>query len=121
MEIKLEHLNALRVGTILVAEVQASGPDRRAWVSIYPMKDDLDDQARREGWKRSTQDRTFNVHHQEFGVVHIEQDLDMMNNDGLWHLASTVAVGEQALLSLLREWGVPPDALEYPWDTDYPL
>ncbi|GAA1002005.1 hypothetical protein GCM10009555_107550 [Acrocarpospora macrocephala] len=113
----VDKLNALRLGRLLVAEVKASRPECRAWVAIHPLRIDVDRAAQREGWTRSDARRSFRLTHREFLTEHLDGwDYDVGSSE----IKRTVATDEADLLAQLRAWGVPPEHLTYPWNTDYP-
>ena len=68
----IDKLNALRAGQRLVAEVPATAPGRRAFVSITPATTPADDQARQEGWKRADHARTFRLQHWDYDADRID-------------------------------------------------
>jgi hypothetical protein len=105
-------LNALRVGEVLVAEVPATQPDRRAWVAIYPSLDEEDNAARSEGWRRSSSDRSFVVYLRAFSRSHLQQGLDVAPGDGMWDIREEMVASER---DLLERWAVPPGSIQYPW------
>jgi hypothetical protein len=112
-------LQALRLGAPLAAEVEASGPERLAGVTIFPLRTDLDLQAEREHWKPGNVDRTFLVRWREYSRLYLEQRWDLFPS-GMWELRKAKVTGEQALESLLQEWSVPITSLNYLWETEIP-
>lgn len=111
---------ALRLGTLLGVEVAASHPERLAGVTIFPVREDADRQAEREGWKPSIVDRQFIVRWREYSRHSIEQPWDSTPGNGLGEVQPARVVGEQALEDLLRSWSVPLTALTYLWNTSLP-
>lgn len=110
-------LNALRLGRLLVAEVKASRPECRAWVAVHPVCTDADSAAQQESWTRSDAGRSFRLTHSEFLAAHLEGwDYDIGSSE----IRRTFATDEADLLVQLKDWGVPPAHLTYPWNTDYP-
>jgi len=120
MGMVIELIAALEVGTVLVAEVIPTSPERRAWVEILPQKGKLDKRAASEGWKHSHSDRAFVVLQREYSRQHMENDWDMAPNDGLWEHRRAEVIGLDALEQLLESWSVPLDALQYLWKSDCP-
>lgn len=113
--------NALHLGEPLVAEVPASEPSRRAWVSIFPRKDEADKVAERDGWRRSTSDREYYVWLGEVARNLDDTTWDLYKGENYWKLKSVTVRGEESLLELLRSWSVPLDQLQYPARTEYPF
>ncbi|MFB4294544.1 hypothetical protein ACBI99_43375 [Nonomuraea sp. ATR24] len=112
-----DKLSALRLGRSLVAEVEASEPQYRAWIEIRPLQTDADDAAQRQGWTRNDERRSFRLTHCEYVTERLDSwDYDIGSNE----TKRTVATDEAALLTLLQDWGVAPDRFAYPWDTDFP-
>lgn len=120
MEIPLPLIAALRLGTPLGVEVATSHPERLAGVTIFPVREERDRQAEREGWKPSIVGRQFLVRWREYGRQYIEQHWDITPGNGLWEVQRARVVGEQALEDLLRSWNVPLTALTYLWNTSLP-
>ncbi len=78
----LDKLNALRLGRLLVAEVETSRPGYRAWVEIRPILTEADAAARREAWTRSDAGRTFRLVHREFVTEYLDGwDYDMGSSE----------------------------------------
>jgi hypothetical protein len=107
-------LNALRAGFMLAVEIEASCPDRRAWIAIRPFPGN-----QRQGI--DSEDRTYEVDHYEFSRKHLEQRLDIAPRDGMWEVRSETVVTIQALMQLLGEWAVPLEDLRYSWNSGYPI
>jgi hypothetical protein len=120
MPISSSLIEALRLGTPLAAEVPASNTERLAGILILPKREPEDFQAQREEWKANIPDRKFFVRWREYSRRHIENSWDIAPGDGMWELKSAEVVGEQALEQLLREWGIPLEALTYLWKTNLP-
>jgi hypothetical protein len=118
---RTELFNALRLGQLLVAEVPAGDPGRRAFVAIYPLRTAGDVDAERGGWKKPVSDRGFNVYHREFAREHMEAGRCIGPGDGMWDLGEESVATESELEELLRRWAVPADELQYSWSTDYPV
>lgn len=116
LEIPSRFIAALRLGTILVAELNASRPELRAWVAIVPHEEPQDREARRDNWKASIADRAFTVLLQEFDRVSIENDTEPHVSE----IKRQEVIGEQALRDILLSWRVPLDTIQFRWDTDYP-
>lgn len=114
----VDKLNALRLGRRLVAEVAASGPGRRAFVSINPIATPEDVQAGREGWVRADRDRSFRMEHWGYDADGIDgYDYDI----GAVLIREARAEGEAALVRTLEEWGLRTAQFRYPWETDDPV
>ncbi|MEV4293427.1 hypothetical protein [Microbispora rosea] len=112
-----DKLNALRLGRLLVAEVETSRPGCRAWVEIRPILTEADAAARREGWTRSDAGRAFRLVHREFVTEYLDGwDYDMGSSE----IKQALAQDEAGLVVRLKAWGVSPEHLAYPWNTDYP-
>ncbi|MFH8500659.1 hypothetical protein [Streptomyces coeruleorubidus] len=112
-----DKLTALRLGRRLVAEVPASGPGRRAFVDVSPKKSGLDAQAQDEGWVRSDAQRSFRLELWEYERERINGlDYDI----GAVLIDSADATGESELITVLNAWGVRPDLLVYPWESEDP-
>ncbi|MFF5259482.1 hypothetical protein ACFY4C_11105 [Actinomadura viridis] len=112
-----DKLNTLRLGRRLVTEVPASGPGRRAFVSITPLTTPDDDQAQSQGWKRSDRARTFRLQHWDYDAEGIDGfDYDI----GAVLVRSATAYGEPELATTLQAWGLRPEQFLYPWQTDAP-
>ena len=77
MNVLVSLIEALRLGTILAAEVTASNPERLAGVIILPKQEIKDRQARDEGWKARIPDRTFFVYWREYSRTYIENNWDI--------------------------------------------
>ena len=107
---------ALRLGTRLDAEVEASSPERLAGVVIHPLRDDLDRQAELEGWRRSNAGRAYIVIWREYSR---EQSADGWDYDQ-WDVASATVEGIHSLERLLSDWSVPLDKLTYSWNSAIP-
>lgn len=107
---------ALRLGTRLAAEVEASSPDRLAGVTIWPHHDEMDRQAELEGWRRSNPDRSFHVVWREYNREYDPRDWDIEQ----WDVASATVEGLEALAQLLQSWSVSLTALTYLWKTSIP-
>lgn len=100
----------------MVAEVPAPS-GRRAWVSVRPVDEAEDADARAGGWKRASQERRFVLRHAEYLVEHLEgYDYDI----GMREVAVSEVADEVGLWRRLAEWGVAPTALQYPWRTAFP-
>ncbi|MFD0851195.1 hypothetical protein ACFQ07_03145 [Actinomadura adrarensis] len=113
-----DKLNALRLGQGLAAEVPASGPGRRAFVTIDPVSTPADAEAHREGWKRSDRNRGFRLLHWDYDVDHLDGwDYDI----GAVLIRSATAGNEPELISTLDAWELRPDQFLYPWQTDTPI
>ncbi|GAA0555889.1 hypothetical protein [Actinomadura livida] len=113
----VDKLNALRLGQWLVAEIPASAPGRQTFVEIMPITTPADEQARREGWKRSDRARTFRLEHWEFDSERLFGfDYDI----GAVLVRTGVAVGEPELNATLQVWQLDPGQFVYPWQCDYP-
>ena len=79
-------------------------PGRRAFVDIIPATTEAD--------------RAFTVRHWDYD----ERCLSTDDYDvGAELVRSARADNEQALVSLLQEWGTPPNRFDYPWNTADPL
>ena len=114
-------IEALRLGTRLAVEVPASDPERLAGVIIVPLREAVDLQAKREGWKVRVLDRRFRVRWREYDRIRAERDdWDLSLGNGIWELKKAEVVGEQALKHLLVQWGVPLENLTYLWKTNLP-
>ncbi|MBG6090151.1 hypothetical protein [Actinomadura viridis] len=110
-------LNALRLGRRLVTEVPASGPGRRAFVSVIPLTIPDDHQAQRQGWKRSDRARTFRLQHWDYDA----EQIDGFDHDiGAVLIRSATVAGEPELTTTLQAWGLRPEQFLYPWQTDAP-
>jgi len=110
-------LSALRLGGRLVAEVPSTGPGRRAFVEILPLLTPADEQAEREGWKRSDRARVYRVRHWDYDADYLDgEDYDL----GAVLVRQVMADGEAALTAVLGAWGVPPERFDHPWRTDAP-
>ena len=99
---------ALHRGQLLVAEVAASTPDRRAWVAVYP-------RPAAEG------PATFNLFHREFDRAYIDNDRCIGPGDGMVEIREVRAVGEPQLTEALAAWKVEPTDLTYGHRSDYPV
>lgn len=120
-ERSLPFLEALRLGTPLAVEMPASDPERLAGVIIVPLREAVDLQAKREGWKARILDRRFRVRWREYDRLRAERDdWDLSLGNGIWEVKKAEVVGEQALEQLLLEWGVPLESLMYLWKTNLP-
>lgn len=117
---RLELLNALRAGTPLTAEVRECAPERPAWVTTYPSRMAEDATAKREGWKWSSEERSFTLQHREYSREHIMHDWDTMEGDGMWQVARREVSSEAELEQLLSDWAVPLASLLYLWRSDNP-
>ena len=112
-----DKLSALRLGRRLAVEVPASGPTRRAFVSITPTAVALDVQARREGWTRRDDGRSFRLEHWEYDADRVDGfDYDI----GAVLMRSTLAIDESQLLTELRRWLLRPRQFLYAWDSGDP-
>ena len=112
-----DKLSALRLGRPLVAEVEVGRPQYRAWVEIRPLRTDADDAARREGWTRNDERRSFRLTHCEYVIERLDGwDYDIGSNE----LKRIVATDEANLLALLQDWGIAPERFAHPWNTDFP-
>ncbi len=120
-EVPMDKKNALYLGEPLVIEVPASDPTRRAWISIFPRKDELDRVAASENWRRSTADRNYYVWLGEVSRDYDDTSWDLYEGRNYWKLKEQTVKGELALIELLRSWSVPLGRLEYPARTDYPF
>ncbi|MGI5170125.1 hypothetical protein ACQEU3_37815 [Spirillospora sp. CA-253888] len=112
-----DKLNALRLGRRLVTEVFATGPGRRAFVTIAPITTSADAAARRQGWTRADRDRRFRLSHWEYEAERVYGfDYDI----GAVLVRSAMAGDEAELVTVLDAWGLRPDRFLYPWQTDDP-
>jgi len=118
---RMELLNAPRLGQVLVAEVPAADVDRRAFIAVYPIHTSGDVDAVQGGWKKPVRDRGFNVYHREFARELMEAGRCIGPDDGIWEVRQQSVATETDLENLLRQWAVPADELQYPWSTDYPV
>jgi hypothetical protein len=113
----IDKLTALRLGRRLVAEVPASQPGRRAFVDVRPEKSEPDAQAQGEGWVRSDVERGFHLEHWEYDRERIDGfDYDI----GAVLIRIADATDESELISVLNAWGIRPDLMVYPWDSEDP-
>ncbi|MCP2323375.1 hypothetical protein HDA40_001882 [Hamadaea flava] len=112
-----DKLTALRLGQRLVTEVPASGPGRRAFVDITPMRTPADTDAWRQGWKRPDHARTFRLRHWDYDADLID-GFDYDINAVL--VREATAEGEPELITTLKTWQLGPDQFLYPWQTDDP-
>jgi hypothetical protein len=120
-EKSIPFLEALRLGTPLAVEMPASDPEWLAGVVIVPLREAVDLQAKREGWKARVLDRRFRVRWREYDRLRAERDdWDLSPGNGIWEVKQAEVVGEQALEHLLMEWGVPLENLTYLWKTKLP-
>ncbi len=86
-----------------------------------PLREAVDLQAKREGWKVRVLDRRFRVRWREYDRIRAERDdWDLSLGNGIWELKKAEVVGEQALKHLLVQWGVPLENLTYLWKTNLP-
>ncbi|WP_330455075.1 MULTISPECIES: hypothetical protein [unclassified Streptomyces] len=112
-----DKLTALRLGRRLVAEVPASGPDRRAFVDVRPAWGEPDVLARDERWVRSDVERRFRLEHWEYDRARMDGfDYDI----GAALIGSADAPDESELTTVLDAWGIRPGLFDYPWETDDP-
>ncbi|WP_433245006.1 hypothetical protein [Actinomadura nitritigenes] len=112
-----EKLNALRLGQPLTVEVPASGPRRRAFVTICPVITPADRQAHHEGWKRADHAREYRLTHWDYDADQIDGfDYDI----GAVLVQGATATGEAELTAMLQAWNLRPDQFLYPWQTDDP-
>ena len=91
---------ALHRGQLLVAEVAASTPNRRAWVAVYP-------RPAAEG------PATFNLFHREFDRAYIDSDRCIGPGHGMVEIREARAVGEPQLTESLAAWKVEPKNLTH--------
>lgn len=113
----VEKLTALRLGRPLVAEVPASGPGRRAFVTIQPVSTPTDAEAAGQGWSRSDLHRAFQLHHWDYDAARLDgfdYDIDAVQ------VRATTVTGEDELTSTLAAWGLQPEQFRYPWQTADP-
>src|SRR5215213_5488728 len=112
-----EKQTALRLGQPLAVEVPASGPGRRAFVTINPVTTPADHQARQEGWKRADPAREYRLTHWDYDADQIDGfDYDL----GAVLIQDATATDEAELITTLQSWNLRPDQFLYPWQTDDP-
>jgi hypothetical protein len=110
-------LTALRLGQRLVAEVPASRADRRAFIDITPVRTPADNEASRDGWKRTDSTRTFRMQHWEY---HADRIAGFDYDIGSVLIRTATVTGEPELVNTLDTWQLRPEQLLYPWQTDDP-
>ncbi|GAB3175140.1 hypothetical protein FHX75_1341 [Micromonospora palomenae] len=103
---------ALRRGQLVVAEVPASRPDRRAWIAIYPLQTPA---------AAATTDQRFNLFHREFEASYIDNGWCVGPGDGMTDVQTAHAQDEVKLNQVLSAWGIDPSQLTYAHRTDYPV
>ncbi|MFE1787497.1 hypothetical protein ACFW7J_03660 [Streptomyces sp. NPDC059525] len=112
-----DKLTALRLGRRLIAEVRASRPDRRAFVTIRPAWSAPDVRAQEEGWVRGDAGRGFRVDQWEYERERVEGfDYDV----GATLVRAADVPDESELKSVLDAWGLPVGLFVHPWETDDP-
>lgn len=98
----------------LVAEVPASAPGRRGFVSVRHEKEPEDALADAEGWTRPSSSRSFHIDHWEYD----EQWQDTWDYDiGAAHVSHARATSEAELVASLARLGLAPADFSYPWQT----
>lgn len=100
-------LTALRRGQLLVAEIAASAPDRRAWIAVYPLA-----AAAKAG---------FNLFHREFDRAYLDHNWCIGPDDGMIDVRTAHAADEAELSRRLADWSVNPADLDYAHRSDYPV
>jgi hypothetical protein len=100
-------LAALRRGQLLVAEMPASTPARRAWIAVYPLA--------------TAVDAGFNLFHREFDRAHLDNDWCIGPDDGMVDVRTAHAADETELSRCLADWNVNPEDLDYAHRSDYPV
>ncbi|AEV82043.1 hypothetical protein ACWT_1027 [Actinoplanes sp. SE50] len=106
-------LAALRLGRRLAMLVPASQPHRWSFVHIVPSGRSADEDALRAGAARSDTGRSFLVTQWEYEADRLEG----YDPPGAVRLRCAQAADESELLTVLREWRLPPDGFDYSWDT----
>ncbi|WP_433461717.1 hypothetical protein [Spirillospora sp. CA-128828] len=100
-----DKLTALRLGQPLTVEIAASGPGRRAFVTINPVTTPADHQARQEGWKRADHTREYRLTHWDYDADQIDGfDYDL----GAVLIRNATATDEAELITLLQAWSLRP-------------
>ncbi|SCL51021.1 hypothetical protein [Micromonospora chersina] len=100
---------ALQRGQLIVAEVPASRPDRRAWIAIYPLQ------------SPAATGHGFNLFHREFETSYIQNGWCVGPGDGMTDVRTAHAQDEMTLNQVLTTWGLDPSQLTYAHRTDYPV
>ena len=116
--------SSLSRGTPLAAPIESSEQQRLAWVGVYPL--DLSKHLRREFLRANGLDvfpsagLAYRIRTIEVQRSLIETDVSIGEPE-LENTTSKIVFSNDELLRVLREIGVPIEALELPYKSDYPI
>lgn len=117
-------LEALHRGQALAAEILATGPERLAWVGVYPLN--LDWQSTQNLLRRRgvvvppNSDRAYRIRVFEVQRQLVDEDMSIGEPD-LDNFIDEVVFGDETLISRLKALSVGVERLALPYRSNYPI